>query len=69
MSGKPKRTKKELQRKSEELALVERRVLLGLTVILALVSAVSPFLGTHWMVSAGSGVAAGLSALGGRLRR
>ncbi len=68
MFSDPMRTKAELQRRSEELALIERMVLLGLTVLLALITAVSPFLGAHWTVSAGSGVGAGLSALGGHLR-
>lgn len=59
---------------SEELALVERKLMLlerivrfPLTVSLALVSVVSPLLGAHWTVPAGSAVAtAVLSALGVR---
>jgi hypothetical protein len=69
MFGEPKWTRDQLSRKSEELALVERMVLLGLTVLLALAAAISPFVGVHWTVSAGSGVAAGLSALGARWRK
>jgi hypothetical protein len=69
MFGKPPRTKKELRRQSEELGLLERMVLLALTVVLAVVSVVSPLCGAHWTVPAGSGVGAGLSALGARLRR
>ena len=68
MSGKPKRTKKELRRRAEELALREREVLLGLTVLLALASVITPFLGVHWTVPAGSSIGAGLSALSARLR-
>jgi hypothetical protein len=69
MSGKPKRTKKELRRRSEELALREREVLLGLTVILALTSVIASFLGVHWPVPTGSSIGAGLTALGARLRQ
>jgi len=42
MFGKPKRKKKELRRRSKELALLEREVLLALTVILALTSVIAP---------------------------
>jgi hypothetical protein len=69
MFGKPQKTKKENQRASEELALVERAVLLVLAVVLALVSAISSALGAHWTVSVGSGVAAAISALGAHSRR
>jgi hypothetical protein len=75
--GWPHKTKTELQRASEELALlervvalVERVVCLVLTVVLALVSAVSLLLGVHWDIPAGASAgAAALTALGARLRR
>ena len=63
------RSKKELKRKSEELALTERWVFLVLAVVLALASVVSPFLGAHGPFPATTGVGAGLSALAGYLRR
>lgn len=69
MFGKPKRKKKELRRWSEELALLERLVFLGLAVILALTSVIAPFLGVHWPVPTGSSIGAGLTALGARLRQ
>lgn len=69
MAGQQHRTKKELRRKSRELELTERRVYLSLSVVLTLATVVSPFLGAHWAVPAGSGVGAGLAALRGRLTR
>ncbi|HTD07827.1 MAG TPA: hypothetical protein VK680_02955 [Solirubrobacteraceae bacterium] len=75
--GRQPKTKEEIRQASEELALLERKLTLlerivrfPLTVLLALVSAVSPLLGAHWTVPAGSAVAtAALSALGVHLRR
>lgn len=49
--GRPPKTKKDLKRKSEELALTERKVFLALAVLLALASVVSPFLGAHGPLS------------------
>ncbi len=66
---KPLKTKKELKRQSEELALTERRVFLVLAVVLALASVISPFLGVHGPFPTTTGVGAGLSVLGGYLRR
>jgi hypothetical protein len=68
------RTKEEIRHETEEIALLERKLRLlervvrfPLTVSLALVSVVSPFLGAHWTVPVGSAVAtAVLSALGVR---
>jgi hypothetical protein len=73
MSGLPvrrsARTRKELKRKSEELALTERWVFLVLSVVLALTSVVSPFIGVHGPFPTTTGVGAGLSALAGYIRR
>jgi hypothetical protein len=74
--GRQHKTKEEIRHETEELALLERKLILlerivrfPLTVSLALVSAVSPFLGAHWTVPAGSAMAtAVLSALGVRRR-
>jgi uncharacterized membrane protein (DUF485 family) len=60
---------KELRRKSEELALIERLVFLVLAVVLALTSVVSQLLGAHGLPPTTTGIGAGLSALGGYLRR
>jgi hypothetical protein len=50
--------------------LTERRVLLGLTVMFAVLSAVSYFLGAYWPIPTGSGLGAFLSAnLGVHVRR
>lgn len=49
--------------------LTERRVLLGLTLIFALVSTTSYFFGAHWPVPAGSGLGAFLSGLDMYFRR
>jgi hypothetical protein len=67
--AKSTRTKKHLKRRSEELALTERRVFLSLAVLLALASAIDPILGLHGASSTTTGLGAGLSALGGWLRR
>ena len=69
MFGEPKWTRDQLCRKSEELALIERMVFLGLTIVLTLGAAMSEFFGAHWTVSVGSGLAACLSALGARLHK
>lgn len=74
--GGQRRTKEEIRHETEEIALLEHKLRLlerivrfPLTVSLALASAVSPFLGAHWTVPAGSAVATGvLSALGVRRR-
>lgn len=63
------RTKKELKRKSEELALIERWVFMCLAVVLVLASVIGPFLDAHSPFPATTGLGAGLSALGGYLRR
>jgi hypothetical protein len=67
------RSKKDLKRESEELALTERRValterrvLLALAALLAVTSVVGQFFGVD---PATTGIGAGLSALGGCLRR
>lgn len=69
MAGQQHKTKKELKRESRELELTERRVYLGLAVLLTLTTAVSSFLGAHWTVPAGAGLGAGLTALRGRSKR
>lgn len=68
MAGQTYKSKK-LRRKSEELALVERRCLLVLTLALGFVTLASPFFGAHGVFPAGTGAGAGLSALAGYLRR
>lgn len=69
MAGQQHKSKKDLKREARELELTERRAYLRLSVLLTLATTVSPFLGAHWTVPAGSGVDAGLTALGGRLKR
>jgi hypothetical protein len=77
LSGRQHKTREEIRHAAEELALLERKLMLleriirfPLTVLFALVSAVSPFLGARWTVPAGSAAAtAVLSALGVRRRR
>ncbi len=69
MAGRQHKSKKELKRESRELELTERRIFLGLSVILTLTTVVSPFLGMHWAVPAGAGIGAGLSAVRGRFTR
>jgi len=64
---KPKKSKKQLERESLQLSLTERRVRLGLTVVVSLSGVVGLWL-SHWTVAVGSALAAGASALGGRLR-
>jgi hypothetical protein len=76
LSDRQHKTEEEIRHASEELALLERKLMLleritrfPLTVLFALVSAVSPLLGAHWTVPAGSAAAtAVLSALGVRRR-
>jgi hypothetical protein len=68
MAGQQHKSKKDLERESRELALTERRVYLGQSVFLTLATAISPFLGAHWTVQAGTGAGAALSALTGRLK-
>jgi hypothetical protein len=60
---------KKLRRKSEELALTERRCFLFLAMALGLVTLASPVLGLHSLLPAGTGAGTGLSALAGYLRR
>jgi hypothetical protein len=67
--ARPRQTKKELKRKSKELALTERRVFLSLAVVLTAASVAGPFFGVHGPFPVTSGLGAGLSALGGYLRR
>lgn len=67
--ARPPKTKKELKRESLELALTERRVFLALAVVLTLTSVVSALFGAHGPLPTTTGVGAGLSALGGYLRR
>jgi hypothetical protein len=69
MAGRQHKSNKELKRESRELELTERRVFLGLSVILALTTVVSPLFGAHWTVPAGAGIGAGLSAARGRFTR
>jgi hypothetical protein len=69
MSGSPYKSKKHLKRKSMELALTERRWFLFLSVVLSLTAAVSPFMGAHWPLPAGSGIGAAAAACASHLRR
>jgi hypothetical protein len=69
MVGRQHKSKKELKRESRELELTERRVFLGLSVMLTLTTVISPLLGVHWAVPAGAGIGAGLSAARGRFTR
>jgi Na+/proline symporter len=69
MAGQPHKSKKEIKRQSQEFALTERRVLLFVTVMLALATLISPFLGLHGGYPTATGVGAGLSAVSGRFRR
>ena len=76
LSGRHHKTKEEIRHETEELMLLERKLMLleriirfPLTILFALVSAGSPLLGAHWTVPAGSAAAtAVLSALGVRHR-
>jgi hypothetical protein len=69
MSSKRYKSKKDLKRKSEELALTERRVFLSLAVVFALTTVVSPFIGVHGRFEAATGAGAGLYALVGHWKR
>jgi hypothetical protein len=68
MAGQQNKSKKDLKRESRELELTERRVYLRLSVVLTLTTAISPVLGAHWTVPAGTGIGAGLTALTSRLK-
>ncbi len=55
--------------RTAELALREREVLLGLTIIFALMSVITTILGVHWTVPTSSSLGSGLSAFAARLGR
>jgi hypothetical protein len=63
------RSREQIEDELLAFELTERRVFLGLTVIFALMSAASYFVGAHWPVPAGSGLGAFLSGLGVHFRR
>jgi hypothetical protein len=74
--AKPRRTKKDLKRKSEELALTERRFALGREVgreicffVLTMATTVSVLHGAPWPVPGSTAILASLSALSSRRRR
>jgi hypothetical protein len=70
--AKPRRTKKDLKRKSEELALTERRFALGREIcffVLTMATTVSVLHGAPWPVPGSTAILASLSALSSRRRR
>jgi hypothetical protein len=69
MSRQQHKSKKDLMRESEELALTERRVFLVLSVALALASVLSPVFGVHGAFPMTTGLGAALSMLSGYRRK